>query len=131
MYNEPYQKYRQIWQSADNEKGAVLYMAQFTIDLRGRINNTFLPEYKSLWPLFEAVVNSIQSLEDTVSNEDKVIEVLAERQETTKYDMDGKMEITPFESFTIIDNGKGFSTDNYQSFRTADSSLKWKKAAKE
>lgn len=130
MYNEPYQKYRQIWQSADNEKGAVLYMAQFTIDLRGRINNTFLPEYKSLWPLFEAVVNSIQSLEDTGSNEDKVIEVLAERQETTKYDMDGKMEITPFESFTIIDNGKGFSTDNYQSFRTADSSLKWKKGCK-
>lgn len=52
---------------------------QFTIDLRGRINNTFLPEYKSLWPLFEAVVNSIQSLEDT-NTADKVIEVFAERE---------------------------------------------------
>lgn len=105
-------------------------MSQFTIDLRGRINNTFLPEYKSLWPLFEAVVNSIQSLEDTDTSEEKTIEVFAQRQETINRDLDGKLEITPFESFYISDNGKGFSSANYQSFRTADSSLKWKKGCK-
>ncbi len=104
-------------------------MTQFTIDLRGKINNTFLPEYKSLWPLFEAVVNSIQSLEDT-NITDKLIQIFAKRQETNQYDINDKIEVTPFESFSITDNGNGFTSDNYQSFRTADSSLKWKKGCK-
>lgn len=105
-------------------------MAQFTLDLRGRVSNTFLPEYKSLWPLFEAIVNSIQSLEDTNNISERTIEVFAHRQETLNYDFDGKIEVTPFESFSVTDNGNGFFADNYQSFRTADSSLKWQKGCK-
>lgn len=105
-------------------------MAQFTVDLKGRINNTFLPESKSLWPLFEAVVNSIQSLEDSETVSNKLIRVFAQRQETSQYDINGKIEVTPFEAFSITDNGNGFTSDNYQSFRTADSSLKWKKGCK-
>ncbi len=105
-------------------------MAQFTIDLKGRINNTFLPESKSLWPLFEAVVNSIQSLEDSETMSDKLIKVFARRQETSQYDINGKVEVTPFEAFSVTDNGNGFTSDNYQSFITADSSLKWKKGCK-
>jgi hypothetical protein len=105
-------------------------VAQFTVDLKGRINNTFLPESKSLWPLFEAVVNSIQSLEDSETVSNKLIRVFAQRQETSQYDINGKIEVTPFEAFSITDNGNGFTSDNYQSFRTADSSLKWKKGCK-
>jgi hypothetical protein len=105
-------------------------VAQFTIDLKGRINNTFLPESKSLWPLFEAVVNSIQSLEDSETMSDKLIKVFARRQETSQYDINGKVEVTPFEAFSVTDNGNGFTSDNYQSFITADSSLKWKKGCK-
>ncbi len=41
-----------------------------------------------------------------------------------------KNEVTAFESFSIIDNGNGFTAENYKSFRTADSSLKWKKGCK-
>lgn len=110
-------------------------MAQFMVDLRGRVGNTHLPEYKSLWPLFEAIVNSIQSLEDSDDATDKAIEIYAQRQEeyqiTTVDKQDSKkVEITPFEKFTISDNGAGFGSANYESFRTADSSLKWKKGCK-
>lgn len=79
--------------------------------------------------MFEAVVNSIQSLEDT-NTADKMIEVFAEREENENFDIFTKIEITPFHSFTVTDNGNGFTPDNYRSFRTADSSLKWRKGCK-
>lgn len=110
-------------------------MAQFMVDLRGRVGNTHLPDYKSLWPLFEAIVNSIQSLEDSDDTTDKTIEVYAQRQEEYQITTVGKpdskkVDVTPFETFAITDNGAGFGSANYESFRTADSSLKWKKGCK-
>jgi hypothetical protein len=35
------------------------------LDLRGKLRNTQLPRTKALFPLFEAVVNSFQAIEDT------------------------------------------------------------------
>lgn len=37
-------------------------MRDFGLSLRGRVKNFFLPENKSLIPLFEAVVNSLQAI---------------------------------------------------------------------
>lgn len=37
----------------------------FTMNLAGQVNQMRLPKSKALWPLFETIVNSIQSLEDT------------------------------------------------------------------
>ena len=37
----------------------------FALDIRGHLNSLRLAESKALWPLFEAVVNSIQSIEDS------------------------------------------------------------------
>jgi len=106
-------------------------MAGLTVDLKGKINNTRLGETKALWPLFEAVVNSIQSLEDiNESDAPKIIEIFAQRLETNAVDFDDNFEVMPFESFTITDTGAGFTSENYKSFKTADSTLKWKKGCK-
>ena len=114
-------------------------MAEFMVDIRGRINNTPLPDYKNLWALFEAVVNSIQSIEEA-NIPNGYIEVYAERQGWEQIALnfkeahisgeDYKPEITPFVSFSVTDNGDGFTAENYKSFLTADSSLKWKKGCK-
>lgn len=37
-------------------------MRDFGLSLRGRVKNFSLPENKSLIPLFEAVVNSLQAI---------------------------------------------------------------------
>ena len=114
-------------------------MAEFMVDIRGRINNTPLPDSKYLWALFEAVVNSIQSIEEA-NTPNGYIEIYAERQgweqialnfkEARVSGEEYKPEITPFVSFSVTDNGDGFTSENYKSFLTADSSLKWKKGCK-
>jgi len=38
---------------------------QMTVNVAGQANQIVLGQNKSLWPLFETVINSIQSLEDT------------------------------------------------------------------
>jgi hypothetical protein len=101
----------------------------------GKINNTPLPDSKYLWPLFESVVNSIQSIEDSQIT-DGLIEVYAEREESLQLEMSSessreyKPELTSFTSFAITDNGHGFDSINYKSFLTSDSTLKWKKGCK-
>ena len=37
----------------------------FTISVAGQVGQIKLAQAKALWPLFETVINSIQSLEDT------------------------------------------------------------------
>ena len=59
-------------------------MANFMVDIRGRINNTPLPESKYMWALLEAIVNSIQSIEDTAIS-DGYIDVYAKRREHPKH----------------------------------------------
>jgi len=105
-------------------------MAEFTLDIKGKVYNTILPKSKALWPLFEAIVNSIQSIEDSPQLETATIEVFAQRQESGQIDFNGNIEITPFESFFITDNGEGFNQKNYKSFCTGESSLKLEKGCK-
>ena len=114
-------------------------MAEFITDIKGKVKNTHLPESKYLWALFESIVNSIQSIEDA-SISDGYIDVYAQRAnaEQLKWDMlnaqinreNIKLEIAEFESFTVTDNGVGFTQENYKSFITAESSLKWEKGGK-
>ena len=40
-------------------------MSAFMLNIRGQLNSMHLADTKALWPLFEAVVNSIQSIEDS------------------------------------------------------------------
>jgi hypothetical protein len=93
--------------------------------LKGRLRNTNLPLTHGLAPLFEAVVNSIHSIDERkrkqkTFNDGKVtIKILRGPQlsidETTKPEIKG---------FNIIDNGLGFNSENYKSFQTLDSEYK-------
>lgn len=115
-------------------------MAEFmVVDILGKVNNTNLPASKYLWALLESVVNSIQSIEEAAIA-DGLIEIHAQRQnhaqiafsaqESRASGVEFKPEVTAFESFAVTDNGHGFTSENYKSFLTADSSLKWMKGCK-
>lgn len=89
---------------------------------------THLRPFKSeaLLPLFEAVINSIQAIEEAGDVKQGIITVHIKR------DMrQGNLAFNDEDSsrpnitgFDIEDNGIGFNDDNYESFQTADSTYK-------
>lgn len=105
-------------------------MNNFRFNLKGQLNEVRLPEYKALWPLFETIVNSIQSIEESSNSENGQIYILAKRLEGRQVDVDGNEEINPFYEFQVIDNGEGFNSTNYNSFLEAYSNLKVSKGCK-
>jgi hypothetical protein len=99
------------------------------IDLLGRIKNVQLPFSKVLYPLYEAIINSIDAI-DEKDEKDGIIAVKIERD-----DSQTELEITdedlrPIKSITVIDNGIGFTDRNYKSFLKSDTTLKIAKGAK-
>ncbi|KKB07168.1 hypothetical protein VE25_19225 [Devosia geojensis] len=86
--------------------------------IAGRIRNTNLPKTKTLLPLFEAVMNSFQAIEEA-GGQGHVIRIIAERQGSLDEGKPG-----PIEAFTVIDSGIGFTDANFDSFETVDSPYK-------
>jgi hypothetical protein len=95
--------------------------------LKGRLRNTHLPKTHGLLPLFEAVVNSIHSIDAQRKKEEP--NIVTEGEIKIKIIRDGqisndetkKPEIVGFE---ISDDGIGFNSDNFISFQTLDSEYK-------
>lgn len=93
-------------------------------DLKGRLRNTSLSVNKCMFPIYEAVVNSILSIDDRIEKsgdilkEDAYIDVFVRRIPQTSMVV-GKKQ--PVLDVTIEDNGIGFNKDNYRSFLTMDS----------
>ncbi len=104
-----------------------------TLNIAGQVGQIKLSTAKALWPLFETVINSIQSLEDS-NVADKRIVIAALRSENIQLKMSEKgnttEELAHFETFIVTDNGNGFNTENYKSFLEAYSQLKLKKGCK-
>lgn len=104
-----------------------------TVNVAGQVGQIKLSLAKSLWPLFETVINSIQSLEDSNVAEKKIV-IDALRPEHVQLKTDGQGNTTEepahFEAFVVTDNGNGFNTENYTSFLEAYSQLKVKKGCK-
>ncbi len=100
-------------------------------NLSGRLRNTDLPTSKALYPVFEAVVNSIQAIEEK-NNLDSgliVLEIIRNSQQSIK----GAGFAETLENiigFTIKDNGIGFGDKNIESFNTLDSDHKIDKGCK-
>lgn len=86
--------------------------------IAGRIRNTNLPKAKALLPLFEAVMNAFQAIEEA-GGKGHVIRIIAERQGSLDEGKPG-----PIEAFTVIDSGIGFTDANFDSFETVDSPYK-------
>lgn len=105
----------------------------FTISIKGQVDQLDLILSKSLWPLFETIINAIQSLEDT-DEQHKQITIEARRNNVVQQEINanGNLEDAEeqFYNFVIIDNGNGFTEKNYKSFLEAYSRLKVKKGCK-
>ena len=98
-------------------------------DVRGRVENTPLSQAKGLLPLFEAIVNSVQSIEDR-KRKDGEIRIVINREALPPLPM-ADIKIYPkIIGFDIIDNGIGFTNENFKSFTTADSRYKHARGGK-
>ncbi len=104
-------------------------------DIKGKINN--MPDFynTAFLPVFEAIINSIQSIEDSQNKKNGEIVVRIKRSDaeqqleltedgSTKY---AEKEILGFE---IEDNGIGFTSENFTSFNKSDSTYKLSKGCK-
>lgn len=97
------------------------------VDLVGRISNIPLGIHRPLLPLFEAVVNSIHSIQERGINNGE-IEIIVKRDQSQillesllPESITDSRAITEFE---IIDNGAGFDDENFESFTTSDTKHK-------
>lgn len=106
-------------------------MAGFTIDLKGRIKNFPLPKNKPLFPLFEAVVNSIYAIEERQRIEpfQGMIDIRIVRVPQEVLDGVDK-SINEITGFIISDNGIGFDENNMKSFLESDSTYRADKGGK-
>jgi hypothetical protein len=104
-----------------------------TVNVAGQVGQIKLGQNKALWPLFETVINSIQSLEDTNTEQKQItIEALRNPNVQMRLNADGTKTEEPsrFEQFIVTDNGNGFNEANFKSFQEAYSQLKVKKGCK-
>ena len=105
-------------------------------DLKGKIKNTEVPISKPLFPLFEAIVNSIQAIEERFN--DAFAQIKAEGEISVHINSvfvqqsvsDSAPRYESIEGFDITDNGCGFNNKNYNSFDTSDSTFKISKGGK-
>lgn len=105
--------------------------------LRGRVKNVVLAKASGLLPLFEAVVNSIQAIEDRFTSGDAVSKRgeinIRIRREDDQPQMDlnpGRRPERPIIAFEIEDNGVGFNNENWASFQELDFTLKTKRGCR-
>jgi hypothetical protein len=101
-----------------------------TTSLVGRVRNTSLPKSHALLPLLEAVVNSIQAIDDRYGDDvgHGRITVRILRRQQGDFDFGptshGRAPLEPIVGFSIEDNGVGFTPENMESFETLDSTHK-------
>jgi hypothetical protein len=108
----------------DLERGERLMI---TTSLTGRLRNTMLRQSHGLLPLFEAVVNSIQSIDSTYDDMDQgriEVHIIRHGQEAINMRVPGYTPREPITEFNVRDNGAGFHAENMKSFETLDSEYK-------
>ena len=92
--------------------------------LPGRVRNTSLPRTQALMPVFEAIVNSIQSIEESVlpvSSGWIRVQIDRGSQQSLLGIANSHESIT---GFTIEDNGVGFTRNHFEAFTTLDTDHK-------
>ncbi len=104
--------------------------------LNGRLRNTNLPYSKGLMPVYEAVINSIEAIEERNLTEQKAlsdysIKLQINRIEQFNFDHQSNSQTEgEIGGFRIADNGIGFTDENWESFRMLDSLHKVKKGCR-
>ncbi|MGY2733633.1 hypothetical protein [Sphingomonas sp. UYP23] len=97
----------------------------FRTSLSGQIRQTKLPKWKPLLPIFEAVMNAVQSVQDRDGDGDGTI--IVNFVEAPSLDIDSVGRIG---NVVIIDEGVGFTDENMDSFNTAYSEHKYTRGGK-
>lgn len=97
-------------------------IAEMRVDLKGKVRNI---SSKSIarnpyLPLYEAIINSIHSIEESKKKDGKITVRVIRQQDIRVSDRRNP----PIMSFEIVDNGIGFNKQNWESFRTSDSTYK-------
>lgn len=97
------------------------------LDIVGRVRNTQLPISTPLLPLYEAIINSIEAIEEA-NNKNGRIDIYIKRAEGLQ-NKEGSIldEIT---GFVIKDNGLGFTDANFSYFQTSDTTYKVERGGK-
>ena len=99
------------------------------IDIQGKINEKKLSYQSTLLPLFEAIVNSLHSIEEDASNNPGIVTIDVIRSTQTALNLESEAKQQIFE-FHITDNGVGFHEKNFESFNFAHSTYKISKGGK-
>ena len=96
--------------------------------LQGRLRNTYLATSKGMIPLFEAVVNSIQAIEDDavegfrpIQTHNITVKVIRAPQQSLQLEGKAAGPRERIIGFEVADDGIGFTEDNWNSFCTLDS----------
>lgn len=94
------------------------------VDIVGRIRNLQLPVTQPLIPLFECLVNSVESIEEGQIANGR-IDVFLER-EVSQVPVVGTEEsaLAPIQEVRVVDNGAGFNDINVRAFFLSDSTRK-------
>ncbi len=104
-------------------------LPQSSTNLRNRVNKLYLPKTKPLFPVFEAISNSIHAIQEKTEKTDfnqvgKIsIKVIRNGREEVLKDIES-IEEYPINSLQIKDNGIGLDEDNFISFMEFDSKKK-------
>jgi hypothetical protein len=103
-------------------------MAQ-TLNIRGFVAGIDVEPDEYLLPLQEAIVNSIQSIEDKTPNKGRIsIKIIRGKQLLISEDFDAPY--SPITGFEIYDNGVGFISKRFQAFNDAFTDLNKGKGCK-
>ncbi|MDO6738614.1 hypothetical protein [Wenyingzhuangia sp. 2_MG-2023] len=100
------------------------------IDIKGKISEKKLAYSNTLLPLFEAIVNSIQAIEEGSSTKTGIIEIDIIRSKQTELELNENGALPEIIDFIIKDNGIGFTDENYDSFNYAHSTYKYQRGGK-
>lgn len=100
------------------------------IDIKGKINEKKLSYSNTLLPLYEAVVNSIQAIEEGSATKTGIIEIDIIRSTQAKIEFNKTETLPEIVDFHIKDNGVGFNETNFESFNFAHSTYKFTKGGK-
>lgn len=95
-----------------------------------RVMNTPLHPSNGLLPLFEAMINSIDAIEDA-GIDDGMVEIFIRRSDQRHmFGESGFRSENTILGFDVVDNGLGFNDENFISFNTSDSPLKANRGGK-
>lgn len=95
----------------------------FRTSLSGQIRQTKLPKWKPLLPVFEAVMNAFQAIQERGGGGSIIVNIV----QAPSLQLDAVERI---ERFVIWDDGVGFSDENMDSFNTAYSEYKFTRGGK-